>query len=103
MDGRYEETYEPGLLDSLHTIYTEDNWKQELEKRHVDYIIIEKTYKELFDRLSNDKDWHIVMASKKFALFVRSDIKLKNKKKPSEDFNHYQKEKWQTNIDWSTK
>ncbi len=103
MDGRYEETYEPGLLDKLHTIYIKDNWKEELEKQHIDYIILEKKYGKFFDRLSADKNWNLIMASKDFGLFIRKDIKLKNIKKPSEDFNHYQKEKWQTNIDWSTK
>ena len=64
---------------------------------------MEKNYEMLFKRLLDDKDWNLVMASKKFALFIRNDIKLNNTKKPSEDFNYYQKEKWQTNIDWSTK
>ena len=45
MDGRYEETYDPALLERLNIIHTKDNWKEELNRFHVDYIIAEKFYK----------------------------------------------------------
>lgn len=103
MDGRYEETYDPKLLDRLDKIYTLKNWEEELNKQRIDYIILEKRYKDLTEKLTLDENWIPVVESKEFTLFINKDLKQKNFKKPSGDFNYYQKTKWQTNIDWSTK
>ena len=34
---------------------------------------------------------------------VGNGIEIKNPKIPTDDFEHYNKQKWQTNIDWSIK
>jgi len=103
MDGRYEETYEPGLLEQLEDIYTAKNWKEKLQKQHIDYIIVEREYNKFCTRLYNDKDWNLAFMSKDFILFIRNGIDFKNFKNPNKDFNYYQKNKWRTNIDWSQK
>lgn len=100
MDGRYEETYEPNLLKRVGIIFEDDNWKEELHKQHIDYIIIEKNQGKLASRLYYDNDWTPVMASNEFILFVRNNIKLNNPKIPTNDFEYYKKHKWETNIDW---
>lgn len=103
MDGRYEETYKPELLDTLNEIYVGKNWKEELQKYHIDYIIAEQRYDILINNLTLDKDWIPVVKTKKFILFINKNIKLNNPKKPPEDFGYYQKHKWETNIDWAIK
>ena len=99
MDGRYEETYEPKLLEKMRAIYTGKNWKEEFYKQHIDYIILEKTFGTFFTALLND-GWKPVMSSRNFVLLIRKDIELKNPKIPSSDFKYYQKHKWDTNINW---
>ncbi len=100
MDGRYEETYEPGLLERLKAIHIGKNWKDEINKQHIDFIIAEKRYP-LYERLLDDKDWKLYAHSKQFSLFLNKDVKLKSYKNPPLDFNYYNKDKWQTKIDWS--
>jgi len=100
MDGRYEETYEPGLLDRLKKIHIGKNWKDELNKQHIDFIIAEKIYP-LYERLLSDDDWKPCIISEHFALFLNKDIKIKTFKKPADNFDYYNKTKWETRIDWS--
>ncbi len=100
MDGRYEETYDPALLERLNIIHTKDNWKEELNRFHVDYIIAEKFYNKLCKHLNEDKDWKPILESKNFILFTKMNTSLKDFKIPSSDFKYYQKHKWDTNINW---
>lgn len=100
MDGRYEETYEPELLLKLKNIYVSNNWKKELDSYHIDYIIAEKSYPDFVSRLKADKDWNLAIESKDYALFLNKNIKPETRKQPPLDIKYYQKQKWDTNIDW---
>lgn len=99
MDGRYEETYNPELLNTLETIHVKNNWKETLEKQHIDFIIAEKTYS-LYERLMQDEDWTLRTQSKNFALFTNKNIKITSPKTPSKELEYYNKNKWQTDINW---
>ncbi len=101
MDGRYEETYDPELLSRMRIMFIGPNWKEEFYKQHIDYILVEKEYI-LYERLSKDSDWKLVINSKDFALFINKNIDTKNLKMPPENIEYYNKTRWQTNIDWST-
>ena len=103
IDGRYEESYDPSLLKRINNIYVGKNWEEELSKQHIDYVIVEKPYDTLYQRLIQSGKWNAAVASKSFILLVRNGIEIKNPKIPTDDFEHYNKQKWQTNIDWSIK
>ncbi len=102
MDGRYEETYDPALLDRMAIIFVGEDWKKELNKQHIDYIITEKNYI-IHKRLLADSDWVLAADSELFALFVNKNIKIKKPVLPPKNIEYYNKTKWQTNIDWGTK
>ncbi len=102
MDGRYEETYEPGLLEQMRTIYIGENWSYEFYKQHIDYVILEKSYGTLYIRLTK-KGWIPIIASNNFVLLARKDIKIQNPKIPPNDIKYYNRHKWETNINWGIK
>lgn len=102
MDGRYEEAYDPKLLDTLGKIYVGKDWKQTLDNIHIDFIISEKEKgaELFFKNMLENKDWNLVLLTKHFGLFARKDIKFKTIKTPSNDIEYYDKHKWETEIDW---
>lgn len=103
MDGRYEESYDPDLLRRMNDIYVGANWEEEFNKQHIDYVILEKAYGTLYQRLIKSGKWRLALVSREFVLLIRSDIEIKNSKIPPKEFEHYNKDKWKTNIDWSIK
>ena len=103
MDGRYEESYDPDLLRRMNDIYVGANWEEEFNKQHIDYVILEKAYGTLYQRLIKSGEWRLALVSREFVLLIRSDIEIKNSKIPPKEFEHYNKDKWKTNIDWSIK
>ena len=100
MDGRYEETYNPALLNRMNNIFVGPNWEEEFNKQHIDYIILEHAYGTLYYRLKQSGKWKHAVTSNNFVLLIRDDIKIKDPKIPVNSFDYYNKTKWETNIDW---
>lgn len=108
MDGRYEEIYQEGVIDTLGTIMEKGNvdlpngeWKQALNKYHTDMIILSKSMP-TYNALLNDKNWELlVRTSGDYALFGRKG-KYKNAKNLQKIYTSREldEKKFETKLDW---
>jgi len=102
MDGRYEEVYDTELINYMADFFlakTKEECDKFLNKFHTDILIMDKNYP-VYKILKENPKWFSPLENDNYILFL--PIKLKNQKfvQPTQDENYYNKEKFETNINW---
>ena len=80
----------------------EEGWDEILQKYPPDVMILENEYP-IIDMLNLTKDWNIVFAGPKFTVFVNDKIKKDKYIRPKESLEYYQKNLFDTKIDFRKK
>ena len=99
IDGRYEEVYNPKLLDEVRNfqLLKDSPWNKFLLNYPTDIIIIEKKYP-LFKKLSQEKEYKMVFDDKAFAVFLLREKVQENYIYPTTDVKYYDKTMFDTSI-----
>lgn len=99
IDGRYEEVYNPELLEVLNDFYTSD--KDKLLKNYPPDIIFLSKKQPIFEQIEKDKNWKIIFDDTANVVFVKSNKAKKSYKQPPDDLKYYRKTLFDTSIDFT--
>lgn len=70
MDGRYEEVYNPDLLEELNNFHTVKNdWYKIIKDYKTDVMILEKQYK-VYEKILSHPDWILVFHNNLYGVFI---------------------------------
>lgn len=97
MDGRYEEVYNPNLLEELNDFYIGD--KDKLLKKYPPDIIFLSKKQPVFGQIEKDKSWKIIFDDTANVIFIKAKDAKKSYKQPPEDMNYYRRTLFDTSID----
>ena len=100
MDGRYEEVYDNSLIDNMAKFSLAEDYREFLNHYHFDILIIDKTYPKIIEELRKDKNLFLAYEEKQFCVFLPGNLINKKFIYPQKTQTDYNKEKFNTNIDW---
>ena len=73
MDGRYEEVYNPNLLNELKNFHlVKNDWYKIIRDYKTDVMVIEKKYP-VYNKIKNHEDWKLVFENNLSGVFVPKD------------------------------
>ena len=77
-----------------------EDYREFLNHYHFDILIIDKTYPKIIEELRKDKNLFLAYEEKQFCVFLPSNLINKKFIYPQKTQADYNKEKFNTNINW---
>ncbi|MBQ9246384.1 hypothetical protein IJ182_08980 [bacterium] len=98
MDGRYEEVYNPNLLDELYNFHLlENDWYKIIRDYKTDVMVLEKKYP-VYEKIVNHPEWTLVFENNLSGVFVPSENLKEKYLYPTPNDDYYNQTKFDTGI-----
>ena len=100
MDGRYEEVYNPILLNEMRDFHMlKGNWDKIIKDYKTDVMIIEKKYP-VYEKIIENENWALIFENNLSGVFVPANKLQKEYKYPPANDNYYNSTMFLTDIEF---